>query len=151
MKKTSKKRRSNCRSLRFDSLFLLPLVFGALANDARAQESAPSVSETVQIGFILELSGSAIVAPAYEGAIDYEVSTYPTVSGLLQFSPTGRFKSAGAQATARYEFDSIWAAQGAVEWSHLVGDANASPVTALEADNQFAGKLGLTRKYSVGP
>lgn len=70
-------------------------------------------------------------------------------SGLPAFAPGGGFKSVGLEIGARYDFNSAWAVEGKAAYSKLIGDAGASPVTALGSDNQFTVRLGLIRSFSV--
>ncbi|MCV0425813.1 MAG: MipA/OmpV family protein [Roseibium sp.] len=73
-----------------------------------------------------------------------------TSSGLHRFSASGGIKSAGLAASLKYQISDAWAVEGRAGWDRLIGDAGASPITALGDKNQFTFGIGFTRKFQFG-
>ncbi len=70
-------------------------------------------------------------------------------SGYAPYTAGGGFKSAGLEATARYQFTDVWAAEAGAGWNRLVGDAADSPLIAAGSEDQFTVKFGLMRKFRI--
>jgi outer membrane protein len=70
-------------------------------------------------------------------------------SGRSAYNAGGGVKSAGVEARLRYEFTNDWGVEGAVAWDRLVGDAADSPIVATGSADQFSGRIGLFRKFTV--
>lgn len=80
----------------------------------------------------------------------FSVSAAESVaSGLPVFNAGAGFKSVGAEAQIRYDFNEYWAAESSATFDRLIGDAGNSPVTGLGSKDQFGFKLGFVRKFRI--
>ena len=75
--------------------------------------------------------------------------TESVAASVAAYNAGAGFKSVGVEANMRYEFAQNWAAEASVGYNRLIGDAGSSPVTALGSRDQFTGKVGLLRKFSI--
>lgn len=72
------------------------------------------------------------------------------VAGPVAYDPAGGLKSAGIEAQARYQFTPVWAVEGSIGWSRLLGDAADSPVTRNGDDDQVIARISIMRRFSFG-
>ncbi|SDE41545.1 MipA/OmpV family protein [Limimaricola pyoseonensis] len=75
------------------------------------------------------------------GSDDY-ADTYFSTPG---FEAEGGVISAGVEVGATYEVTEVWGIDAAATWERFVGDAEDSPITV--EDDQYAARIGLTRKF----
>jgi MipA family protein len=69
--------------------------------------------------------------PRLSFANDEYMDTYfavPTGATLPAYSADGGLYTAGLEFTVRHDFSEVWAVEGALGWTRLVGDAGDSPV-----------------------
>jgi outer membrane protein len=67
-------------------------------------------------------------------------------SGLSEYEASAGFKNVSLEIGADYKLTERWTATSKLGYSHLLGDAADSPITASES--QFSGGVGLT--YTFG-
>jgi len=117
-------------------------VVGDLGIDARFQ---PSEKLAISVGPRLSWANNSYM-DTYFG-VSAEASAG---SGLNVFDPDSGLKSAGIEATVRYDPNDQWAVQAGAGWDRLIGDAADSPiVTDIGSRDQFRASIGLIRKFNI--
>ncbi len=115
------------------------------------------VGHTVRLGAGWEdqlterLTGRAYLSTSYASGeyMDAYFSVTPAQaasSGLSAYDASAGFKNVSFEIGADYKLTERWAVTSKLGYSHLLGDAADSPVTASES--QFSGGIGLT--YTFG-
>lgn len=69
--------------------------------------------------------------------------------GFSGFDADGGFKSLGVEVGARRDFGAAWALEGVATYDRLIGDAGASPITAVGTRDQFGVRAGVVRKFRI--
>lgn len=73
----------------------------------------------------------------------------PTAAlNLQEFEAEGGLKSAGLEASVRYDFSDTLAFESSIEWARLVGDAAVSPIVHAGERDQIIAKIGIVRKFN---
>ncbi len=82
--------------------------------------------------------------------MDWAFGTPAGFAPIPAYIPDGGLKSAGQKAFARYDLDRAWSLEAGARWDRLVSDAEASPITAAGAEDQFIFSLGFVRRFTFG-
>ncbi|MFW2544314.1 MipA/OmpV family protein [Primorskyibacter sp. 2E107] len=82
------------------------------------------------------------VGPRMTFANEEYMTTYfgvPAGASLAAYSPGGGLYKSGIEMTIRHDYNDVWAVEGALGWTRLVGDAGDSPVV----ENRDSGTISL--------
>jgi outer membrane protein len=102
----------------------------------------------------LEVKAGPFVSFAGDDYMDTYFSVTPAESlntggRLSAYEADGGIKSAGINASVRYEFKPDWFVNAEASYSRLVSDAKDSPIVRAGSENQFTVGLGVSRRFTL--
>jgi len=97
----------------------------------------------------LKLYAGPRISYADNGYMDTYFSVPAGTPGFATFDASAGIKSWGVEAGMRFDVSEGWAVEGMAGYHRLIGDAGASPVTAVGSRDQFHVRFGVLRKFRI--
>lgn len=97
----------------------------------------------------LKLHAGPRISYADNDYMDTYFSVPAGTAGFATFDASPGIKSWGVEAGMRFDVSDGWAVEGTAAYDRLIGDAGASPVTAVGSRDQYRVRFGVVRKFRI--